>query len=107
MIEYSKVAPDGVPELFFGYLVSPLGPDCDELCYLTLGQIRELRVPRLGLPIETDLYWRPIRLADLKARLYPTEDEDEIDPSTAAVLALEAEGKGYAYAGEPTQLSLF
>ncbi|MCP4535987.1 MAG: DUF2958 domain-containing protein [Chloroflexi bacterium] len=76
--EYSKVAPDGMPDLFFGYLVSPLGPDCNELCYMALSQVQELRGAGVGLPVEVDLYWRPVRLSTLKRKLdeqYMTETE--------------------------------
>jgi hypothetical protein len=68
-IEYSQVAPDETPDLFFGYLVSPLGPDCDELCYMTLEQIKTMRSPTLSLPIERDLWFRPKPLSEVRAEL--------------------------------------
>lgn len=43
---------------FFGYVVSPLGPDCDEWGYSSLDELESVR-NRLGLPLELDLYWKP------------------------------------------------
>jgi hypothetical protein len=40
--------------LFFGYCVSPLGPDCDEWGYTTLSELQSVRIA--GLSIERDLY---------------------------------------------------
>ncbi|MCP4543132.1 MAG: DUF2958 domain-containing protein, partial [Chloroflexi bacterium] len=82
--EYSEVAPDGMPDLFFGYLASPLGSDCDELCYMTLGQIQELQ-SRLGSRVEVDLWWKPKLLSEVKSELFeaiPDPDNTNI-PSTS------------------------
>jgi Protein of unknown function (DUF2958) len=49
--------PDG-DLLLFGFCVSPLGPDCDELGYVTLRQLESVRGP-LGLGIERDIYFKP------------------------------------------------
>ena len=57
--EFSEVAPDDTPNLMFGYMASPLGADCDELGYMTLEQISELRGAQLRLPVERDLWWQP------------------------------------------------
>jgi hypothetical protein len=56
--------PDG-DLLFFGFCVSPLGPDCDELGYVTLSQLEEVR-GRLGLGIERDLYFQPTPLSKIR-----------------------------------------
>lgn len=42
---------------FFGYCVSPLGPDCDEWGYFSLAELSALRVHGLG--VERDLHWDP------------------------------------------------
>ncbi len=34
--------------LLFGFCVSPLGPDCDELGYVSLSQLEGVRGPRTG-----------------------------------------------------------
>lgn len=51
---------EGQPEeddfLFYGYVVSPLGSDCDEWGYFTLGQLTSVKGPG-GLGIERDMYW--------------------------------------------------
>ncbi|MCP4539214.1 MAG: DUF2958 domain-containing protein, partial [Chloroflexi bacterium] len=61
----------------------PLGSDCDELCYMTLGQIRELR-GRLGSRVEVDLWWKPKRLSKIKSELFEaTPDPDNNIPSTS------------------------
>jgi len=77
--EYSQVAPDGMPDLFFGYLASPLGSDCDELCYMTLEQVRELRGAGLGSPVEVDLWWKPKRLSEVKAEIDGPDVPDDVD----------------------------
>lgn len=64
--EYSEVAPDGYPHLFFGYVLSPITPDFDELGYFTFAQISEIRSPVLQLPIERDLYWTPKTLKEVR-----------------------------------------
>jgi len=79
-IEYSPVAPDETPDLFFGYLVSPLGPDCDELCYITLEQIKTLRSPTLNLPVERDLWFRPKPLSEVRTELAGNEDNPDPKP---------------------------
>ena len=48
--------PDG-DWLFFGFVESPLGADCDELGYFLLSELAGLRSPRFGLPVERDLHW--------------------------------------------------
>ena len=45
-------------DTLFGYMVSPLGPDCDELGYASLAELAGVR-NRMGLGIERDLYWDP------------------------------------------------
>lgn len=47
---------DGVDE-FYGYVVSPLGSDCDEWGYFTLSELESVVV--MGLHIERDLYFKP------------------------------------------------
>ena len=41
--------------MFFGYCTSPLGSDCDEMGYFTMGQLKELTGP-FGLGIERDKF---------------------------------------------------
>lgn len=53
---------DGTDTLF-GYCVSPLGPDCDELGYASLQELTELRVRGLG--IERDLHFKPVPLSEV------------------------------------------
>jgi len=42
-------------DTFFGYCISPLGPDCDEWGYMSLSELQSIRVRGLG--IERDLHW--------------------------------------------------
>lgn len=49
--------------LFFGYMLSPLGQDCDELGYWTLSELESVKVR--GLRIERDLYFTPQTLREL------------------------------------------
>jgi hypothetical protein len=50
-------------DTFFGYCVSPLGPDCDELGYTSLTELKSVRGP-LGLGIERDLHFKPTTLRE-------------------------------------------
>jgi hypothetical protein len=46
-----------------GYMVSPLGPDCDEEGDTDIEELANLR----PLPVERDLHWTPKRLSAVKA----------------------------------------
>lgn len=48
---------------FFGYVVSPLGPDCDEWGYFTLSELESVQVK--GLKIERDLYFEPTKFSEV------------------------------------------
>jgi hypothetical protein len=50
-------------DTFFGYVLSGLGPDCDEFGYFSRAELEALRFPPLNLPIERDLHFtpRPVR----------------------------------------------
>lgn len=48
--------------LFHGYIISALGADCDEFCYMRLGELAALQFPPFGLPAERDLHWDPLPL---------------------------------------------
>lgn len=50
-------------DTFFGYVVSPLGADCDELGYFSLSELMSVRFPPFGLPIERDMHFRPAPLS--------------------------------------------
>lgn len=50
--------------LFFCYCVSPLGPDCDEYGYITLGQMTSISGPG-GLTLERDLWWKPTPMSKI------------------------------------------
>lgn len=43
-------------DIMFGFCVSPLGPDCDELGYMSLQEMSEV-VTRFNLGIERDIFW--------------------------------------------------
>ena len=45
-------------DTLFGYCVSPLGADCDELGYASLAELQAVK-GRLGLGLERDLHWDP------------------------------------------------
>lgn len=55
---YTFLVTEGQPEdddyLFFGYCVSPLGPDCDEWGYAVLSELSSVSVR--GLTIERDIH---------------------------------------------------
>ena len=52
----------------FGFCLSPFGPDCDELGYFDLAEWVEYR-GKFGLGIERDMYWTPITLGEVKAKI--------------------------------------
>ena len=52
-------------DTFFGYVISPIGPDGDEYGYFSLSDLQKLRLPPFGLPIERDRYFTPSRVADI------------------------------------------
>jgi hypothetical protein len=54
---------EGADVTFFGHVVSPLGPDCDELGYFSLKELESLEVS--GFRVERDLYFKPTKFKDL------------------------------------------
>jgi hypothetical protein len=65
--------------LFFGYVVSGLGKDCDELAYFRLSELAELEFPPFGLPVERDMHFecKPLG-AELVKRWGYTEADHEV-----------------------------
>lgn len=59
--------PEGEEIEFFGYVVSPLGPDCDEQGYFTLSELKSLRF-QFGLGIERDLHFKPQPMGPLLSK---------------------------------------
>lgn len=55
-------------DTFFGHIVSPLGPDCDELGYLSLSELEAQRFPPFGLPAERDRHFTPGPLREVIGR---------------------------------------
>lgn len=54
-------------DLLFGYMISPLGPDCDEWGYSSLSEWAEATVFG-GVPaVERDCYWDPKPVAECLA----------------------------------------
>lgn len=45
-------------DTMFGFCRSPLGPDCDELGYVSLAEVQAVR-NRFRLGIERDIHWDP------------------------------------------------
>lgn len=55
---------EGSPQIILsGYMISPLGPDCDEEGDTAIEELANLR----PLPVERDLYWKPQRLSEIRA----------------------------------------
>ena len=50
----------------FGWMVSPLGPDCDELGYVSIDELEGVELP-YGLRIERDLHLGEMTLAEAMA----------------------------------------
>ena len=50
---------EGDDFLFFGYVKSPLGADCDEYGYFTLNQIKETKI------LELDKYFEPTPIKEV------------------------------------------
>ena len=66
---------DPTDHIVFGWVVSPLGADCDEWGYASMHEIAALRVP-LGLPPERDLDFAPASLAQTRAEHRRRTGED-------------------------------
>jgi hypothetical protein len=60
--EFSRTAPDGTPNLFFGWVV---GQEA-ELGYFSLDELESIRGP-VGLRIERDIHFKPRPLSEVKA----------------------------------------
>lgn len=63
IVEFSPVAPDGHPNLAFGWVTGMGG---DEAGYVDLAELEQIRGPG-GLTIKRDLYWEPVPLSQVKA----------------------------------------
>lgn len=50
--------------IFFGYVVSPLGPDCDEFGYVSLKELESIK-HFSGLTIERDRWFDPTKLSEI------------------------------------------
>ena len=48
LVTEAELMPDG-DYRFFGWMVSPLGPDCDEFGYVMFSEIADLKFPPFGL----------------------------------------------------------
>lgn len=55
-------------DTMFGYVLSGLGQDCDELGYFSLAELESLSFPPFGLPIERDLHFTPCTLRECEER---------------------------------------
>lgn len=54
-------------DTLFGYLLSPLGADCDEWGYTSLRELTELRAGPFNLPMERDLHFAPATVREALA----------------------------------------
>lgn len=53
-------------DTLYGYMVSPLGPDCDEWGYSSLSEMAHLLVIG-GMPgVERDCYWSPKKVSEIE-----------------------------------------
>ena len=79
VFEGAPVDEDSDWELF-GYCLSPLGEDCDELGYASLNEIQATK-NRLGLGMERDLYFTPKPMKELLPGKFGKKEErrDSID----------------------------
>lgn len=53
-------------DTFFGYVVSGLGPDCDEFGYFSRSELEALKFPPFGLLIERDRHFTPCTVRECK-----------------------------------------
>jgi hypothetical protein len=65
LTEFSEVAPDGVPNLAFGY-VTGLGQN--ELGYVSFEELATVK-GALGIGLEIDVHFTPSKLGDVKRRV--------------------------------------
>jgi hypothetical protein len=57
-------SPEGDDVTFFGYMVSPQGPDCDEFGNSSLNELQAVK-GRFGLGLERDRSFQPTKLVEL------------------------------------------
>jgi len=50
--------------LCFGYVKSGIDPNFDEWGYFSLKELKELRSPVTGLPVERDIWWKPLKFEE-------------------------------------------
>ena len=50
-----------------GYVISPLGPDCDEYGYTSLDELKEVKAGPFGLGVERDMHFAPRPLVEALA----------------------------------------
>jgi len=60
-------SPEGDDFIFFGYCVSPLGPDCDEWGTFSLNELQSVR-GKLGLGLERDKWFKPTKMGEILAK---------------------------------------
>jgi hypothetical protein len=51
-------------DTFFGYVESPLGPDCSEWGYFSLAELKSVRCT-FGLGIERDKFFKPTKMGQI------------------------------------------
>ena len=69
LLEWEPVGQDGAGRFedvhFFCYVYNASAPECSELGYVSLNELRALR-GQLGLPVERDLWFTPTPLSEVK-----------------------------------------
>lgn len=95
----------------FGWVVSPLGPDCDEWGYFSIDELESLCVRPQGGPlpvwVERDEHWKPITFGELQrcqgARETPRPLDTPVSPTRdelvrqAAIALLAADTASVAF----------
>lgn len=89
---------DPTERRFFGWCVSPLGPDCDEMGYFTLDELEAIR-GKMGLGIERDIHFQPKKMSEI---LKPVIDASALVPINGIYPELsEADGLHLGDRAEP------
>lgn len=81
-LTYYATEYDPTEKLFFGYMVSPLGEDCDEWGYSSLDEFEALK-GRFGLGLERDLYFRPQKIGEIFPAMIPGDLRASFQPHQA------------------------
>ena len=82
-LTYYATEYDPEERIFFGYMVSPLGADCDEFGNSSLDEFEAIK-GRFGLGLERDIHFEPTKMGKLFPSMIPDEARDSFNAAVSA-----------------------